>query len=126
MRVWSVVTCTAVLAGCMSTTSVSTKEAVVEPRELFWAKNTLAEQTRDPGAAQFRNMYVADLSNGDRVYCGEMNASNGVGGYLGYTPFYMRQSGGAIKALNWEARSADFSAAKCAEARSGALRINKV
>ncbi|MGX9351456.1 hypothetical protein ACS3QZ_09650 [Shimia sp. W99] len=115
-----------VLSGCMSTTSVSTKQATVEPREIFWAKNTLAEQTVDPGAAQFRNIFVADLSNGDRVYCGEMNAANGVGGYLGFTPFYMRRSGEAVKALNWEARSADFSAEKCADARAGALRINKV
>ena len=114
------------VAACGTTTKVSTKSVAVDPREVFWAKNELAERTADPGAALFRNFWVADLSNGDRIYCGEMNAVNGVGGYLGYQPFYLRRSGGAVKALNWGEERAAFSAEKCAEARSGALRIDNV
>ena len=113
------------LAGCAGTTLVTTQPAEATPRELFWAKNTLAEQTPDPGAARFRNLYVADLSNGDRIYCGEMNAANGVGGLQGFQPFYMRQGKGVVKALNQGAERAAFSAEKCAEAKSGALRINE-
>ncbi|MEP2533744.1 hypothetical protein [Shimia sp.] len=115
------------LIGCgSSTTTVSTKSAEVAPQEVFRIKNTLAEQTGDPGAAKFQNVYVADLSNGDRVYCGQMSFVDQQGGLTGFTPFYLRQRGEVVKAINWLEHSAEFSSQKCAEARSGALRINDV
>ncbi len=117
----------AVVAGCSGgTTKVSTKSAPLEPGEVFWAKNQLALQTEMPGEARFQNFEIMALSNGDRVYCGEMNALSRSGIAEGFVPFYMRRSGGAVKAVNTEFNSAAFSTKKCAEARGGALRINKV
>ena len=40
-------------------------------------------QLNDPESAQFRNLELA----GDAV-CGEVNAKNGFGGYVGFQPFY--------------------------------------
>ncbi|GAA6181464.1 hypothetical protein NBRC116594_29020 [Shimia sp. NS0008-38b] len=115
------------LAGCSGgTTKVSTKSAGMEPGEVFWAKNKLAEQTEMPGEAQFRDFELLELSNGDRVYCGEMNEISRSGLAQGFVPFYMRRSGGDVKAVNWSSESADFSSKKCQDARNGALRINKV
>lgn len=116
-----------VLTGCVgSTTQVSSKSAALEPGEVFWAKNQLAEKTFDPAAARFIDFQVLELSNGDRVYCGEMAAVAASGAPLVAVPFYMRRSGGEVKALNWSAESAAFSTKKCTDARSGALRINTV
>ena len=117
----------AVIAGCSgNTTKVSTKSAPLEPGEVFWAKNKIALQTDNPGEARFREFEIMALSNGDRVYCGEMNAISRSGVAEGFLPFYMRRSGGEIKAINTGRDSAEFSADKCADARSGALRINQV
>jgi hypothetical protein len=93
---------------------------------VFWAKNQLAAQTAMPGDARFQNFEIMALSNGDRVYCGEMNALSRSGIAEGYVPFYMRRSAGAVKAVNTGQDSAEFSTEKCADARGGALRINKV
>ncbi|CUH52413.1 hypothetical protein [Shimia marina] len=114
------------LVGCGGTTKVSSQSVNLEPGEVFWAKNQLAEQTARPGEARFDSFEVLELSNGDRVYCGRMQAVSDSGISAGYVPFYMRRSGGAVKALNWSENSADFSAEKCEDARNGALRINKV
>ncbi|WP_294226438.1 hypothetical protein [uncultured Shimia sp.] len=117
----------AAATGCSGgTTKVSTKSAALEPGEVFWAKNQLAVQTAMPGVARFQKFEIMALSNGDRVYCGEMSAVSRAGISEGFVPFYMRRSAGAVKAVNTSQDSADFSAKKCAEARSGALRINKV
>jgi len=117
----------AAATGCSGgTTKVSTKSAPLEPGEVFWAKNQLAVQTELPGEARFQNFEIMALSNGDRVYCGQMNAISRSGISEGFVPFYMRRSAGTVKAVNTGVDNAEFSAKKCAEARNGALRINKV
>lgn len=116
-----------VIAGCTGgTTKVSTKSAALEPGEVFWAKNQLALTTSNPGEARFQNFEIMSLSNGDRLYCGDMSALNASGYSDDFVPFYMRRSKGKVMAVNTSFESAESSAKKCAEARAGALRINKV
>ena len=116
-----------VVAGCgTGSTQVTATSVQADTSELFWAKNQLAEQTDNPGGAEFRNFEVLALSNGDRVYCGEMSAIPKNGAYQPHVPFYMRARGTDVKAVNTVAKSADFSTRKCAEARRGSLRINNV
>ncbi len=127
MRRMTIALTALMLAGCgTGTTKVSTKSAALEPGEVFWAKNKVAEQTNNPGEARFRDFQVLELSNGDRVYCGEMNAVDASGIGDGFVPFYMRRSGGGVSAMNASAAAADFSTKKCNDARNGALRINNV
>jgi hypothetical protein len=45
-------------------------------------RNTL----KDPDSAQFRNVRLLDFNPG-RLVCGEVNAKNGFGAYVGFTPF---------------------------------------
>lgn len=113
------------LFGCSgaNTVQVSTKSVLPDPKEMFQAKNALAEQTSDPQSAIFRDVTAYHLSSGDRVYCGEMNVQNGFGTYEGYTPFYMRRSASQIKSVHHTASSADFASRKCAEAKSGSLNV---
>ncbi len=47
------------------------------------AKAAVRDQMRDPGAVEFRN--VRDTGE---VICGEVNAKNGFGAYVGFRPFY--------------------------------------
>lgn len=127
MRVFVALSVAAGLIGCADgTTSLSTKPVQMSEQEVFRIKNTLAEQTKDPGGAAFRNVYAMHLSNGDTVYCGEMDSVDETGRKTGFTPFYLRQRGEVVKAINWLPRSATFSSTKCEEARAGTLRINNV
>lgn len=65
-----------------------------EPRDLTASERSLVEaimkrKLRDPGAAQFQSMGAVD--EGERVLvCGELNAKNVYGGYVGFVPFYGR------------------------------------
>ena len=45
---------------------------------------------RDPQSAQFRNLKVVDGSidgRGEKLVCGEVNAKNAMGGFVGFQPF---------------------------------------
>ena len=44
----------------------------------------------DPGSVMYRNTRAYRLANGDIAYCGEQNARNRMGGFVGYTAFYVR------------------------------------
>lgn len=55
------------------------------------AKRAIATGLRDPDSAQFRNVFVqrnlVDAVEQVNV-CGEVNAKNAYGGYVGFKPFY--------------------------------------
>ena len=55
----------------------------VEETRLREAEGLVARSMRDPTSAQFRNMMV--FASG--AVCGEVNAKNGFGGYVGFDPF---------------------------------------
>jgi hypothetical protein len=60
-----------VLAGCS------------QPTDPFAAEKAIVlEGLKDPGSAQFRN-----LKRYTRMVCGEVNAKNSYGGYVGFEPF---------------------------------------
>lgn len=48
--------------------------------------NTLANKMKDPSSVQFRNERVVEYNNGHLV-CGEYNAKNSYGAYVGFSPF---------------------------------------
>lgn len=50
------------------------------------AKQTLANTLKDPLSAQFRNVRLVDYAGG-KVVCGEVNAKNSYGGYVGFKRF---------------------------------------
>lgn len=58
---------------------------------IAFVKEQLTQNLKDPESAQFRKIYFAPFKNGEKgaYICGEMNAKNGYGGYVGFTPFYM-------------------------------------
>lgn len=60
------------------------------------AKTVVVRTFKDPDSAQFRNIVIRD-SGKRRAVCGEVNAKNSYGGYVGYRAFYVIE--GDSKAL---------------------------
>lgn len=119
--------CLPLLGACsLDMMRVGTTPTTPTSQEVFWAKNRLAEQTSNPGLAQFPEFRTYSLSNGHRLYCGTMVRGNNSGGRSEPIPFYLRADGDSVMALNWVSTSADFSSSKCKEAASGKLKINKL
>ena len=50
---------------------------------------------KDPDSAKFQNLRIADFDGG-KVVCGEINAKNGYGGYVGYKRFVAGTSAATI------------------------------
>ena len=57
-----------------------------EAKALSQAKKSLADDMKDPSSAQFRNVKLQPYLDG-YVICGEVNAKNSYGAYVGYTRF---------------------------------------
>lgn len=59
------------------------------------AKADVAKEFKDPDSVNFRNMQVEKNppTNGVIYVCGEINAKNGFGAYVGYERFYSRLEG---------------------------------
>lgn len=55
----------------------------------------LEASLKDPGSASYRNEEVRERSDGAVIYCGEVNAKNTFGGYVGFQRFVI--SGGSIQ-----------------------------
>lgn len=59
-------------------------------------ESSVRQEMRDPGSAQFRNLRVlAGEREDQRLVCGEVNAKNGYGGYVGFKPFLVVVQRGA-------------------------------
>lgn len=52
------------------------------------AKNMIKSQLKDPYSAQFENIYIGKTENNLPVVCGEVNAKNSYGAYVGRKKFY--------------------------------------
>jgi len=58
-------------------------------------KGSVAASLRDPASALFREVFYARKKKGDAV-CGEVNATNGFGGYTGFQPFVVTLPEGTL------------------------------
>lgn len=50
---------------------------------------------KDPSSAQFQSVFVSRGTSGARILCGEVNAKNSFGGYVGFKRFYAVEAGWA-------------------------------
>jgi hypothetical protein len=58
------------------------------------AKKELIDNLNDPESAKIRKlMYFNDQNNNIQVLCGEINAKNRMGGYVGYEKFFIASNG---------------------------------
>ena len=57
------------------------------------ARAAIQSKLRDPESAQFRNERISSTG----VLCGEVNAKNGMGGYVGFRKFFSHSSANYIE-----------------------------
>ena len=57
----------------------------IDPATLATVLEAVSDQLLDPGAAQFRHIRISKRPD---MICGEINAKNGYGAYVGFQPFY--------------------------------------
>lgn len=94
------------IAACAASAQVPTKPAEVA-RLVAAGKAAIAENLKDPGSAQFRNLYLSSDKTGVLpVLCGELNAKNSYGAYIGYRRFYAVMIG-EVKAMSGIAKEED-------------------
>lgn len=75
-----------------------------EQTHVLQAKRFFIDRLKDPDSAQFRNLVVRKIfkDNGTVLYnvCGEINAKNSFGGYVGFRPFYFSGDWGEVLGEN--------------------------
>ncbi len=59
-----------------------------DQQQIELAKQIAVHDLKDPDSAQFRDL-VARNTGKDYAVCGEINAKNSYGGYVGYRQFYV-------------------------------------
>lgn len=76
----------AALTGCGEK---KPKELSIDKKISQAAEEAIKLKLKDPESAQFRNVYVKKIptENNVHVMCGELNAKNSMGGYVGFKPF---------------------------------------
>jgi hypothetical protein len=71
--------------GCAGVDRVG-PEVPLPPAAQHVVAQAAANQMKDPNSAEFRNWHAFESQNG-LIVCGEINAKNGFGGYVGFTHF---------------------------------------
>jgi hypothetical protein len=82
-----------------------------ETREILWmekGKKAVKEKLKDPDSAKFRNVFFSRGTDNVPCSCGEVNARNAFGGYIGYQRFI---SGGSAELTFVENEVVDFETA---------------
>lgn len=75
------------------------------------ARAAVADGLKDPAAAQFRNLSAVTDGAGLRKVCGEVNAKNSYGGYIGFQAFAYAPGIGTVLAPEADDKSDEANAA---------------
>ncbi|MHC9086261.1 hypothetical protein ACYX7E_14715 [Luteimonas sp. RIT-PG2_3] len=74
-------------------TSPATAIAAPSAKQLQALRAAVTENFKDPASAQFRRLELVSgpdspqKNPGEGIYCGEVNAKNSLGAYVGFMPF---------------------------------------
>jgi hypothetical protein len=66
----------------------ATAAAGPDPQFVATAKANVVRDFKDPSSAQWRGLYVSKAGTAAQMLCGEVNAKNSLGGYVGFRRFY--------------------------------------
>jgi hypothetical protein len=64
------------------------RTVTVSAQKMAVYQSAVADTLRDPESTRFRKVRVVREADGSDALCGELNAKNAYGGYVGYAPFY--------------------------------------
>lgn len=77
---------TAIALTLCGSTCAAGKRDVTPKETLVYGKRVVMNGLKDPESARFRSLRVGGEG---AVLCGEVNAKNGYGGYVGFKRFYV-------------------------------------
>lgn len=63
------------------------------PAQEKFAKETISREMKDPSSTQLRDVYATSRGLGDDTVCGEVNAKNSFGAYVGFRSFVVNSDG---------------------------------
>ncbi|MGV8987788.1 MAG: hypothetical protein ACOH2H_16060 [Cypionkella sp.] len=115
---------TATLSACGPSIDVTAAPVHLNASTINAAHTAAAHDLFDPSSAQFREDSTFRLSNAEVVVCGQMNAKNRLGGYIGFSPYYVRMTvppGGTSVAKHVEVSS--VANIGCQQAKNGQIKI---
>ena len=75
---WTLIAMLAMSAGAYAADLTPAQQAMVER-----GKDVVSRSLKDPSSAQWRGLYIRGI-----MLCGEVNAKNAYGGYVGFRRFY--------------------------------------
>ena len=78
------------LSGCMTVAlnDYVSQKSSVSSSQLNAARASISRELFDPYSADFRDEEVWKLSNGDYLYCVNVNAKNRMGGFVGFQKYH--------------------------------------
>jgi hypothetical protein len=95
-RVLAVALCSGITLGAQVS-----RAGTAEDEALAIAHKAIVHDLKDPSSAQFRDETVRSqtLTDGSTGYiiCGEMNAKNSYGAYVGFVPYYVAGNSGKFR-----------------------------
>lgn len=89
MRALAALIVATALAACQLQPGTFTTTPLT-PREAETVKATIAYRLRDASTARWRGLSTVTRTNGQSYVCGQVNSTNGFGGYTGFIPFWGR------------------------------------
>lgn len=78
------------MSACVATTQMTAVLVASTPSLERKARTVATYNLVDPASAAFRSTRIYRLESGDIAFCGERNARNRIGGFVGFKPFYVR------------------------------------
>jgi len=79
---WLISLTVALISGCDS-------EPTAIDKAISAVQKHVVRDFKDPSSVEFRNVKAKEFGNdGDIIVCGELNAKNSYGGYIGFAEFY--------------------------------------
>lgn len=91
MKILAAISIAALLAGCVASQIIEAKPVKLTGSQLSAIQAKAAYDLIDPNSAMFRNIRAKDIKREDGTqaveFCGEVNAKNRMGGYVGFSAF---------------------------------------
>lgn len=126
MRFLSVLPAALCLAACGGA-EVQVQKVEPSSQMVNSLKGVAEERLRDPASAQYRNFVAYAIGQGETLVCGELNAKNGFGGYVGFQAIAgFFDSSAALRNYYIDTTSSYGAAASyCGNAASGTLYLSR-
>lgn len=113
------------LAACGETRAVPMQQVPLDNFLQLQAQTAVDGRLSNPDSSFYRMSNAYRTDQGDYFVCGEVNSKDKLGGYTGFTPFYVRFSTGRRRVVAKAVEIDVFAApAGCAQAARGVLPPN--